>query len=220
MMKFWHEVEQAFFQNEVLDGYLYQTVSIQQLARTFRKIIKPYGAKLQVKRDRKDNAIFISGLFDESKKPNITLTLSINKDSHYTYMTEVKDNSLRFNMAQTLIHELIHRVHSENFDRVDRCIPIRYSKSLPKNRVNEMKYLSDFEEIDAYTHDIALEILHYYPNQDPLKILSTIHKRKKVPSYKMYRLAFKGIEEWDNINKLLLKKTYRWLTNDVDFSFN
>jgi hypothetical protein len=65
------------------------------------------------------------------------------------------------------------------------------------------------DEIDAYGHDIALEIKHYYPRTDPLKILRYPTRYNKLTSFFIYNRAFKGVN-WRDIKKTLIRKAYNW----------
>ena len=79
---------------------------------------------------------------------------------------------------------------------------------LPQDLVD---YLAELDEIDAYVHDIAMEIREYYPKSDPMDVLRNINKRRKLWSWNYYRSAFKDSKDWSDVKTRLLKKTYLWL---------
>jgi hypothetical protein len=70
--------------------------------------------------------------------------------------------------------------------------------------------LSNPDEIDAYSHDIAMEILYFYGESQKYKIIRNISRKKEVESYRMYENTFKN-SNWESIRKKLIKKTYLWL---------
>jgi hypothetical protein len=74
----------------------------------------------------------------------------------------------------------------------------------------EKEYLADPDEIDAYGHDIAMEIKFFYPKQDPYEVLNKIGSKRKLWSYNYYKKTFKG-DDWSHIKSRLLKKTYQWI---------
>jgi hypothetical protein len=80
----------------------------------------------------------------------------------------------------------------------------------------EADYLSEFDEIDAYAHDIALEIVHYYPGTDRFEILRTINRRRFVYSWRLYKKTFRDCDDWSDIRHRLLSKVYRWLPHIIE----
>ena len=76
---------------------------------------------------------------------------------------------------------------------------------------NARSYLSNPDEIDAYSHDIAMEIKYFYPNRKPHTIINRIDKFTKLYSYKKYKEAFKGTE-WDRLRISLLRKCWKWIS--------
>jgi hypothetical protein len=78
--------------------------------------------------------------------------------------------------------------------------------------LEERIYLSDIDEIEAFAHDLALEMQFYYPGKKINDILSRPSRFRKLTTYKVYKRAF-GKTDWSDIRKNLLKKTYKWLSN-------
>lgn len=120
----------------------------------------------------------------------------------------------KFLFSQTLQHECVHRWQYLNrgpkfcygFEDIDHKFFDNISIE------EEREYLSDYDELSAYGHDIAMEIKFCYQGHDPLDILRTIDKRKKLTSYSYYRRTFKKVPaEWVRIKKKLLLKTFHWL---------
>lgn len=153
----------------------------------------------------------VSGLYDyETNKKIITLNLS----SHYRKFNIHHHNwkIFKFCVSQVCQHESIHQLQWQKRDNstfVQEPIDFRLH---PKNtdEEEEKNYLADPDEIDAYAHDIAMEIKFYYPDQNPYSILKHIRRKRKVWSYHYYRNTFKR-DDWTEIRRLLLKKTYTWL---------
>ena len=86
--------------------------------------------------------------------------------------------------------------------------------------LNVHEYLNkvaELDEIEAYAHDIALEILHHYPTMDPYAVLSSINRRRRLWSWNYYRDAFKYSEDWSDVRHRLLKKTYQWLPIVIEY---
>jgi hypothetical protein len=98
-----------------------------------------------------------------------------------------------------LQHELIHR---EQYRR--KAVDNGYTFS------DERTYLSNPDEIDAYSHDIAMEIVYFYGETQKYEIIRNISEKSEVASYKIYENIFKN-SDWELIRRKLIKKTYLWL---------
>ena len=155
------------------------------------------------------NEYSVSGLYDmETDIKHIIINVS-QECADIEIFSEGWDE-FKFSISQVCQHEAIHQCQWMNrIDDIDEMEPLdfRYSTdSIEETR----EYLSDPGEIDAYAHDIAMEIKHYYPNKNPYIILRSLRIRSKVPSYNYYKHTFKNTD-WTKVRKHLLKKAYRWL---------
>jgi len=113
-----------------------------------------------------------------------------------------------------LQHELIHRFQYTMRNEVGEgvCeVDHRFFENL--SSAEEREYLADNDEIEAYSHDIIMEILFYYPSRNPRDVLRIIDRTRKIPTYNYYKKTFKRYNEreWNVIKKKLLKKSYAWL---------
>ena len=66
------------------------------------------------------------------------------------------------------------------------------------------------DEIDAYSHDIAMEIVYFYDEKQKYEIIRNISEKNEVTSYKIYEKIFEN-SNWELIRRKLIKKTYLWL---------
>lgn len=116
----------------------------------------------------------------------------------------------RFLLSQVIQHETIHQLqwlnrqsHSEVHKRfASQCETV------------DQLYLADVDELDAYAHDIAMEIKFRYPRRDPYRVVCTIDKTRKLWSYNYYRRAYRGVE-WSSIKKHLLRRVVKWIPHVV-----
>lgn len=115
----------------------------------------------------------------------------------------------RFLLSQTIQHETVHRDQWQKRPAVVDKVSIDF-KEKKVTKSEEMEYLSDRDEIDAYAHDIAMEIKYYYPNIPPYAVLKNIFKYKKIISFNYYRKTFRN-KKWNDIKNLLFLKTYKWI---------
>lgn len=151
-----------------------------------------------------------SGFYDMSEdKKYIVLNLS-KKHKKFELNTKMfKD--FKFLLSQVIQHESIHQCqwNSRPFEKEPIVVDFR-DNGAGMSKEEERIYLADMDEIDAYGHDIALEIKYFYPNSDPLKVLRYPSRYKKLTSYFIYKKAFKGID-WSDIKKKLIRKAYNWV---------
>ena len=187
----------------------------EDLIKMVQSCLNPFGVKIKKQHDLSLDwqSIAVSGLFDSQiQRRNITLFLYFSWGSEWFRITEKNWPELRFQLSQCLQHELIHRRQASYRQHLDNEYALYYdvksSNSLDKQT---MDYLAELDEIEAYAHDIAMEIREFYPNTDPYKVLRTVGRRKKLWSWIYYQRSFKHSEDWGDVRRRLLKKTYQWL---------
>ena len=155
----------------------------------------------------------ISGSYNSSKKRRpIDIMLHFNDSIEVYNFTPRRWRSFRFLLSSVLQHELIHRDQytCRPAESKDSCLYYDV-KAGAKSDKEYMDYLAELDEIDAYAHDIAMEIKEYYPTVDPYEVLATIDQRDALWSWFHYRDTFKDSEDWSMVHNRLLKKTYLWL---------
>ena len=132
------------------------------------------------------------------------------------FVTDTEDNIIsipesfwgefKFKLMQLLAHEIIHRNQFIARDGISDSKKYR----VHKNPTDDQKYLSDADEIDAYSHDIALEILNFYKKSEKTDIFSSFYKKSKLESLSIYKKTFENTN-WTKIYRKLVKKSYKWV---------
>lgn len=114
----------------------------------------------------------------------------------------------RFLTSQVLQHETLHQIQAYNRgSNSERWV----GYTCAANKWSEdMDYLSNHDEIEAYAHDIAMEVVFRYPNENPLDVVRNIGRRRKIFSYGCYTKTFRGVD-WSKVHKALLTKVIKWL---------
>jgi hypothetical protein len=190
------------------------------ISRKLNKIVVPMGAKLSIKRDKelrlkkesKQQIYSFSGYFDTMKENNAVRIFAHFPSNRKTFkFTKTNYAGFIFMFSQVLQHEFIHESqYAFRPEHSDRLVKVHHSDKLSKQRLKQIEYLSTWCEIEAYAHDIAMEIKQYYPKVKPDNIIRHIDAYKKLYSYKPYKEAFKGTE-WNKLKKSLLRKIWRWI---------
>lgn len=202
--------------NEILESNkveLFKATTQREFNKTLRKNFKHYGLQCRTFRRTMPRADFYMGGLYAFDRDTIHLQIII---SNKVDVVPIKEcwAEFKFLFSQTLQHEMLHRhqwfMRGDDFEYDDMgAIDHRYFENLDIEE--ERGYLSDTDEIDSYSHDIAMEIKFYYPHKNPIDVLRTIDKKRKVWSYSYYKRTFKDVPEWSQIKRKLLKKTYLWL---------
>ena len=141
----------------------------------------------------------------------ISISLLVNSRGNVFNLEESSWKHFKFLLSQTLMHELIHQY--QHVMRRDESTWVKHywiERVGPMHKLGERVYLSDMDEVDAYAHDLAMEIKYYYPKHTLSKVFKNINYKKSLSTYRMYSKAFRKTD-WFNIRKILLKKTYKWL---------
>ena len=178
------------------------------LDRAFKKHGLPITFKLETFSDYRQNDYSVGGIYN-GNTDQCLVVLYFSKYKKF-YMSKSRWDRFKFVVSQTCQHELVHKIQNQHREDPDEIEPIDLRSLQQEEGEDEKDYLADKDEIDAYAHDIAMEIRKYYPFSDPYHILRTINKRTRLDAYQYYCKTFEN-DDWLSIRKLLLKKTYKWL---------
>lgn len=184
------------------------------------KVLRPLGAKIRVKRDKElkvncgsnKQPYNFSGYFDTEKKKNaIVLNVHFTPSRNTFKFTRRNYNGFIFMLSQILQHEFIHESQfAFRPVQAERKVKVFHSDKISKKRLLQIEYLREWCEIEAYAHDIAMEINYYYPHLKPSAVIKHIDKHRKLYSYMFYKRDFKGTD-WTRLKKSLLRKIWRWI---------
>lgn len=164
--------------------------------------------KHEVFSDLEKDTYSISGLYDMSKDTRYVI-LNFSDKSFDLDLPEESWDEFKFYLSQVIQHETIHKDQWQYRSRDEDPIKLDF-RNLNGTVDEERSYLSDLDEIDAYGHDIAMEIKYCYPKKNPYDVLRNIGRTRKLSSYNYYRRIFRGCD-WSTIKHKLLSKTYKWM---------
>lgn len=122
--------------------------------------------------------------------------------------TENTWNRFKFKFLQVMMHELIHFMqYDRRYDEpTNYILPYR---TVGKRAIdNERRYLSDFDEIQAYAHCVYLELKCFHPKRSVQDL--SVNKRSLSNSFSYYLKTFdKDCRNNHAINKLL-QQVWKW----------
>lgn len=179
------------------------------LKRTLKKMMFEFGVERVTIIDVFESDMFsFGGEYDQQEDViNIEFIVPIDKNDKFS-LNENQWSEFKFKFNQNLQHEMIHRV--QTFNRNDSHWRKFYKIELkgPIHKLEERVYLSDIDEVEAFAHDLAMEIEFYYPKTKMDEILRNPSRFRKLTTYKVYKKAFRNTD-WSIVRKMLLKKTYK-----------
>jgi hypothetical protein len=174
-----------------------------KIRRVIDTIFKEYQIKTKIIRSKdiaKDD-FFIGGYYQDF---SVVLEISVSSKTDHLILTEKSVDNFLFVVAQVICHELIH--YLQDLARSDHSPSLRHMRDY---NGAEQQYLSDPDEIQAYAHDIAMELQRHYPN-DVFGALRKIGTKRKSVSAKYYNKTFGKSDS--KVRRRLLSHTYKWLT--------
>lgn len=174
-----------------------------KIRRVIDTIFKEYQIKTKIIRSKdipKDD-FFIGGYYQDF---SVVLEISVSSKTDHLILTEKSVDNFLFVVSQVICHELIH--YMQDLARSDHSPSLRHMRDY---NGAEQQYLSDPDEIQAYAHDIAMELQRHYPN-DVFGALRKIGTKRKSVSAKYYNKTFGKSDS--KVRRRLLSHTYKWLT--------
>ena len=166
----------------------------------------------------KVNQVYIGGTyyshFDKKKKKSIEIRLFYNPTIKILNLSRDMFRKFCLLFADTVLHEIIHMRQFRR--RKFKILPDYESRIEMKEQRQEQSYLGSSDELDAYSFNIACDLLSKYKNDRAkiFKYLDTDHKFRKDTrdNWKMYLKAF-DFDHNHAIIKRLKKKVIRYLPN-------
>ena len=187
------------------------------IVRQLQEVLKPFGIMVLHEQNSrlKPNRKWVKGFYCwQRRNLPIEIVLEFSTESKYFDWNDARARRKRtlFILSQTVQHELIHKAQNqrrnpENYTH-DLYMPINHRKTGAQK--SQIEYLSMFDEIDSFGHDIAMEIKYHYPNRDPHEVLRNIKHYRLLYSYRYYLRTFKGTK-WKDVHDRLIKKIHGWL---------
>ena len=160
--------------------------------------------------------VFVGGIYwsqcDQAGDGSIEIHLHYNFCDEQITLTDHLFRRFCNTLSDTVLHEIIHmrQYRRRNF----KSLPDYASMAESSKQRKEQTYLGHNDEIDAYSFNIACELMRKLDNDKRAagRYLKKSHKRKctKSPTFDLYMKAF----DWDQNHKIIKKlksRTIRYL---------
>ena len=203
---------------------LYPEICDQKMSidRIHAKISKHIKKLVPVRMTKSRNAkvesgwIWVGGTYysdwDQSKRQCIELNLVYELFSDYITLSKRRYHRMCYSMADTLLHEIMHMRQYRR--RKFKNLPDYDSTALREEKRQEQEYLGNSDEVDAYSFNIACELLDKF-NNNHKKIISYLNENQKGKTRKhnCWRMYLKAFDHDHNhpIIQRVKKKVIRYI---------
>jgi len=156
-----------------LDRYRNDSVGLSNYVKKWRTKIEwqPQKSKAKVY----DTYLALGGEYSPEDRQCIIQILT--QDFKNFKFSEESWDKFKFRFIQTLMHEMIHFMQYDRRDDQWSNYVVPYKRVGHKKKDEERRYLSEFDEIQAYAHCIYLDFKMYRPNV-PIEVLLSRCKKK------------------------------------------
>ena len=163
------------------------------------------------------NTVMVGGCYysdwDQLNKTCIEISMVYSREDEHLKLNNQKFARICVVIADTILHEIIHMRQFRRREFKD--LPDYPSTARRASKRKEQRYLGNSDEIDAYSFNIACELIDQYKNTNSIiKHLSINQKNKKVKqdSWFTYLKAFDHDHDHPVIKKVK-KKVLHYLPN-------
>lgn len=213
--------------NVTRDNIIGQALSPTVFSNRIREILRFFKIPVSVrtvyntKTDKK--SVWVGGLYnsvlDQQDTTSITLCIQYHSADTIIKVNKKTFRKVCFSAADTLMHEIIHMRQYRR--RGYKDIPGYDSTAKLARKRNEQIYLGHSDEIDAYSFNIACQLLDKF-NRNKKSIVSYLNsdlsdKRLKNDVFRMYLDAFDHNHSHRVIRKLK-KKVMNYIPNALELA--
>lgn len=191
-----------------LDNYRNDSVGLGNYVKKWRTKIEWRKETSKAKRFKR--GVSIAGEYDIEKR-QCCLIIYTDYFNTFPFQQNSWDN-FKFRLITCLQHEIIHYMQYDRRDDQWSHYVVPYKKALSVRKNKERKYLSEFDEIQAYAHCVLMDFKSRRPNIDVKTLLNRCktHRDSRTLHYflKTFDYDFKNnaaipkimqqIIKWDN----------------------
>lgn len=132
-------------------------------------LTEPFGVFNEIILDREIQAGMIAntGLWnpeevlpENGSNADVRVFWHINPKTHRSHMSQTRWDKRRYYFWEIVMHETIHR--HQNALRESGESRVYRAQTDKRELREEQNYLGDYDEVEAYAHDAALELRHWY----------------------------------------------------------
>ena len=201
-----------------------QELTVAQFhSKLSRHIKKQLPVKISRSRDTKvgTNWVWCGGTYfsdyDKERKQCIELILVYNLFQDTVNVSRKKFRRLCYSMADTILHEIMHMRQYRR--RKFKELPDYASTADRAEKREEQSYLGNSDEIDAYSFNIACELLDKF-DDNPKKVINYLNENQRglKRSHNCWRMYLKAFDHNHNhrIIQRVKKKVMRYIPHALN----
>jgi hypothetical protein len=201
-----------------------QKLSVDKIHAKISRHIKKYApVRLSKKRDVKvdDGWIWVGGTYysdwDREKRQCIELVLVYNLFQEKIILTKRRYERVCYTLADTLLHEIMHMRQYRR--RKFKDLPDYASTAAREEKRQEQEYLGNSDEVDAYSFNIACELMDKFNGNSKLAFEYLNEKQKgKNRKHNCWRMYLKAFDHDHNhpIIQRVKKKVIRYMPHALN----
>jgi hypothetical protein len=189
-----------------LDRYRNDSVGLVNYCKKWRTKVEFRPEKSKAK--YYENHIAVGGEYDPEERQCI---IQIHTDYYDKFkFTEASWNKFKFKFIQVLMHEMIHFMqYDRRFDEWSNYV-VPYKKIGHVKKDAERRYLSEFDEIQAYAHCIYLDYKMTRPNIPVNELLSRFKTNKDSKTFNYILKAFNDDYRNNHAIHKIIQQVDKW----------
>lgn len=152
--------------------------------------------------------VAIGGEYDPEERK---IELQIHTDNFDKFQfTDKTWNRFKYKVLQVTMHEMIHFMQYDRRGDEWSNYVVPYKK-VGKDKIDEeRRYLSEFDEIQAYAHCVLLDFKVYRPNMDTQFLLSRANTHKDSPTLNYFLKTFNYDYRNNHAIPKIMQQVVKW----------
>lgn len=190
-----------------------------EIVKLTKKLLKPYSVYVETSYSSAvpRNEIYISALFDpdldEENEPSIEIVLMFNSSDKKVTMSPSAVDHFVDSIVKAVAHEEIHRAQYRKRDYID-------GRAYTKGKTQDQKYYGNTDEIEAFAHNIATELLQYtrYDFRKARNLLKNYSRASnlKLPNGNLMSPDFHNYVKFFGVNDAVVKRLIKRVAHFID----
>lgn len=181
-----------------LDRYKNDSVGLTNYVRKWRT--KVNWIPIISKKKCYETKVFVGGEYDPNTRQCIIIIYA--REFNNFQFTDKSWAGFKYKIIQTLMHELIHFMQYDRRDDLWSTYVVPYKKVGIAKKDAERRYLSEFDEIQAYAHCVYLDFKMHRPKVDISVLLNRYNTKRDSPTLHYFLKTF----DYDLRNNMATRK--------------
>jgi hypothetical protein len=189
-----------------MDKYKNDSKGLSDYARKWRTKIEFRAEKSKAKWTK--NHVAIGGEYDPDSRQ---ISIQIYTDDFKRFEFTLKSwDSFKYRFIQTMQHELVHFMQYDRRGDEWSNYVVAFKPHTREKKHNERKYLSEFDEIQAYAHCVLMDFKVNKPNVDVETLLGRAKKKRDSKTLHYFLKTFDYDYRNNEAIPKIMKQIMKW----------